>query len=117
MHRILSTIVLPILFAATASATDCSKLTPRVCLDSVKCTLDCRRDERDRQRCASASYFCRREEGRCEMATQQARLTRQECEANPGCRFVSSPCFCQCDFDQSCDCECRGGRPPNCVEK
>ena len=103
-------------------ATDCGKLSPLVCLISVRCTLDYTKvlgvDDKvvDGRR-----LICRREEGECEMAKSQATLTKEDCEANEKCKFVPpGPCFVPCYYDDSCGdtlYECSGGRPPNCVVK
>ncbi len=111
-------VILILLFPSVALSTECEKLSPLACLESVKCTLDCKRDPKSNYRCrGKESYFCRSEEGSCEMATNQLKLTKEECEAKESCSYNSSSCFCICDFKPFCACECGGGVPPNCESK
>ena len=100
---------------ALALATDCSKLAPLVCLESVRCTLDCERDPKGPYRCKR--YFCRDEIPPCETAVSQVEQRKGDCEKNPLCRFEPGGCFCKCDFTNDCNCSCGGGPPANCVKK
>lgn len=103
---------------ASSFATECEKLSPLVCLESVKCTLDCKRQNKNPKFCDGAnSYFCRAEVGECEQATNQAKLSKTDCEANKNCVYDAPSCFCPCDFKLTCNCACGGGPPPNCRNK
>ena len=105
------------MLSSTVSATDCSKLSPLVCLQSVRCTLDYVRPKNGETRIPKENFFCRKEIGECEMAKRQDSLTKKHCEANNKCVFIPENCFCPCDFTNICRCECGGGTPANCVLK
>ena len=109
-------IALVVVLPSAVNATDCSKLSPLVCLQSVKCTLDYVKPKNGETRIPPASFFCRNEITECEMGTRQDSLNREDCEANKKCNFIPDNCFCPCDFaPKTCSCECGGGSPANCV--
>ncbi len=111
-------IFLLLFFTTSASATECAELAPLTCLESLKCSLDCKRQPNDSKHCAGKnSYFCRSKQGICERGKNQSTISKEECEAKAGCIFDPGYCFCACDFKPDCVCECGGGVPPNCLEK
>ena len=94
---------------AEAAGLDCQKLSTLECFAAKGCFLDC--GTADKKRCEP--YHCRRAAGSCEETYAQHDLTKEKCEALPGCKFEPAFCFCPGPME----CFCGGGPPSRCKKE